>query len=177
MSSTTLMQCDITVLHVSASAIVSRPCKSKVTSGAASFSAMARPIPRLAPVIKYRFIAEHCSGGLRPPEINRFGAHRAPLQLRSSQCKPIVRRLPQTQAHQFLFKAIVDLGPKRAHDIFASRSSVAKIFRLQIKMSILPGREGFLDRAAQSHEIVKRSAFLVVLPADRGLGQISVAVT
>src|SRR5437762_10110770 len=55
-SRTTSAQRDLTFLHTFAKATVSRPWRNNVVSGAASFSAMARPIPRLAPVIKYRFM-------------------------------------------------------------------------------------------------------------------------
>ena len=75
-----------------------------------------------------------------------------------------------------MFYSIVDLRPKRAHNIFAGRRNFTKIFRLQIKMSILPGLERFCHRVTKGDEIVERSALLVVLPANRRFGHVTMTV-
>src|SRR2546421_8866292 len=93
-----------------------------------------------------------------------FGAHRAPLQ--SSQRKAIVLRFPQTQSHQPLVHLAVDLRPKRTDNVFASGRNFSKVLRLQIKMSILPRFNRFVQRFSESNEVVKRTAAFIVIPAD-----------
>jgi hypothetical protein len=59
--------------------------------------------------------------------------------LHSAQRKPVICGFPQTQSHELLIETIINLWPKRAHDVFACRRSAAKILRFQIEMAILPG--------------------------------------
>src|SRR6266705_5801960 len=110
-------------------------------------------MPRLAPVMRQRFIVRQVSN-LPSNQIASWKL--APLC--SPQRKPIVHGLPQTQPHQSLAHAVVDLGPESAHDVFAGRGSVAKIFRLQIKVSILPRLKRVLERVLQGNEIVNSPA-------------------
>src|SRR5947207_1426373 len=103
-----------------------------------------------------------------------FGAHRAPLQ--SSQRKAIVLGFPQTQSHQLLVHLAVDLRPKRTDNVFASGRNFLKVLRFKIEMSILPGFNRFAQRVSKCDEIVKRSASLIVLPADSRFGKVKMAV-
>ena len=61
------------------------------------------------------------------------------IALRPPQRKPVVRRFPQAQSNQLLIHTIINLWPKRAHDVFACRRRAAKILSFQIQMAILPG--------------------------------------
>src|SRR2546426_6512175 len=49
----------------------------------------------------------------------------------------LFRSFPQSQSHELLIHAAVDLRPKCVHDVFAGRRNFPKILGLQIKMSIL----------------------------------------
>src|SRR5712691_11806288 len=72
--------------------------------------------------------------------------------------------------------AIVDLRPKRANDVFAGGGIFSKVVGLQIEMSILPGSKRLGDRASERHKIVKCSTSLIVVTANRCLGDIPMAV-
>jgi hypothetical protein len=58
--------------------------------------------------------------------------------LRSPQRKPIIGRFPQTQSHELLIEAIVDLRPERPDNVFASGRRTAKLVGFEVQMSILP---------------------------------------
>jgi len=70
----------------------------------------------------------------------------------------------------------VDLRPKRAHDVFAGGRNFLKVVRFQIKMSILPGFNRIAQRFSKCNEIVKSSALLIVISANRRFSQIKMAV-
>src|SRR5207245_3323492 len=78
--------------------------------------------------------------------------------------------------HQPMADAIVDLRPERANDIFAGGWIFSKVVRLQIEMSILPGSKRLGDRASERDKIVKCYTSLIVLTANRCLGDIAMAV-
>src|SRR5712691_1678241 len=107
-------------------------------------------------------------------DLSNFGAYRAPLQ--SSQRKPIVGCFPQTQPHQLMIEAIVDLRPECAHNVFTGRRHFAKIVDIEVEMSILPGPQRFFDGAFERRKIVERAALHIVFSANRCLGEIAVAM-
>src|SRR5438128_12685771 len=98
------------------------------------------------------------------------------LRLGSSQRKSIIRGFRQTQSHEPLFDAIVDLRPKRPDNIFAGRRDISKIVCLQIEMSILPRLKRFFDGFSKRNKIIKRSTPFVVLTANRCLRQITMTM-
>src|SRR5213083_745941 len=92
------------------------------------------------------------------------------------QRKSIIRGFPQTQSHELLIDATVDLWPKGPHNIFTRRGNIPKIVRLQIEMSILPGLKRLFDRFSKGAKIIKRSTASTELTANRCLGQITMAM-
>src|SRR5437879_13070447 len=107
-------------------------------------------------------------------EIRTVGGRRPPLQ--SSQRKPIVGCFPQTQPHQLMIEAIVDLRPECAHNVFTGRRQFAKIVDIEVEVSILPGPQRFFDGAYERQEIVERATSLIVFSANHWLGEIAVAM-
>src|SRR5438105_14721055 len=75
-----------------------------------------------------------------------------------------------------LVEAIIDLWPKRAHNIFTRRRHISKIICLKVEMSILPRCERLFDRASKRDKIMERPTPLVVLTANGCLGYVTMAV-
>jgi hypothetical protein len=97
--------------------------------------------------------------------------------LRSSQGKPVIRRLPQTQSNKLLTEAIINLWPKRADNIFTRRRNIPKIIGLNVEMAIPPRRKRFFNRFSEFDKLVKCSTASVVFAAKRCLSQITMPVT
>ena len=76
-----------------------------------------------------------------------------------------------------MVKAIVDLWPKCAHNIFTGGRTFTKLLGFKIEMSILPGSKRFFNGVSEGQEIVERSTSFIVLSTDRCLGKITMAVT
>src|SRR5207302_7531922 len=99
------------------------------------------------------------------------------VTLSSSKRKTIVLCFPQTQSHELLLYAMVDLRPERPHDVLAGGRNFSEIFRFKIKMSIFPRLDRFIQRIRETDKIVKRPASLVVIPANRCFDQIKVPMS
>src|SRR5437899_11533003 len=97
-------------------------------------------------------------------------------RLRSTQRKPVVRFLPQTQANEPLPEAIIELRPMRANDIFSGGRRIAKILRFEIEMAISPWLKLFCHRVLQRHKVVERAAVRIVLTSHCRIPTIIVIV-
>lgn len=73
--------------------------------------------------------------------------------------------------------AAVDLSPQRAHNILAGRGNFAEILGFEIEMSIFPGLDRLSKSFPKGDEVVKDSAPVVVISANRCLGKIKMAVS
>src|SRR5712692_2383579 len=98
------------------------------------------------------------------------------IALHSPQSETVIGRFPKPQTNELLIGAMVDLRPKRAHDVFTSGRDFTEIFRLQIEMSILPGLKRFFNGVSEGQEIIECSTSFIVLSTDRCLGEITMAV-
>src|ERR1700736_2522292 len=76
-----------------------------------------------------------------------------------------------------MVKAIVDLWPKCAHNIFTGGRTFTKVLGFKIEMSLLPGLKRFFNGVSERQEIVECSTSFIVLSTDRCLGKITMAVT
>jgi len=76
-----------------------------------------------------------------------------------------------------MVEAIVDLRPKRAHNIFTGGRTFAKLLGFKIEMAVLPGLKRFFNGVSERQEIVECSTSFIVLSTDRCLGEITMAVT
>src|SRR5947207_7176116 len=97
-------------------------------------------------------------------------------ELRSPERKPIIRRFPEAQSDELLIEAIVDLRPKRPHNVFARRRRIAKLVGFEVQMSILPRCKRLGDCFSESIKILNRASPLIVLTANRCLRHIAVAM-
>src|ERR1051326_8651292 len=98
------------------------------------------------------------------------------LELRPAQRKAVIRRLPQTQPNEPMPYPIVNLRPKRPHDVFTCGRRVLKILCFEIEMAISPRLKRFRNRVLQRHKIVERAAASVVFAADCRFSQIAVSM-
>src|SRR5207247_1241164 len=98
------------------------------------------------------------------------------IALRSSQSETVIGRFPQPQTHELVVEAMVDLRPKRAHDVFAGGWDFTKILGLQIEVSVPPRFKRLQHCILHLPEIVECSAAFVVISAHGRLGDIKMTV-
>ena len=101
---------------------------------------------------------------------------KSPDALCSAQRKPIIRRFPEAQPDELLIEAIVDLRPKRPHNVFPRRRRIAKLVGFEVQMSILPRGKRLCDCFSESTKILNCATPFIVLAGNRCLRHVAVTM-